>query len=192
MPKAGRCLAAPLQGKVGAKGLSKDDRLRRGSWRRDGAWTRCREALVGSHGRSHRAFIEPSRAFRTPSGNLRATFRVSRRRGAPRRGGPSHDDHPSNSPARRPIVTGGGAGIGFAIARAFARAGAQRRHRRPNGETLAHSAALIEEMGGARARRSSRRRLRGRLRANRRLDGRALRRGRHSRQQRRAFRAPAR
>ena len=46
------------------------------------------------------------------------------------------------------IVTGGGAGIGFAIARAFARAGAHVAIAGRTEATLAHSAALIEEMGG--------------------------------------------
>jgi 3-oxoacyl-[acyl-carrier protein] reductase len=46
------------------------------------------------------------------------------------------------------IVTGGGAGIGFAIARAFARAGAHVAIAGRTKATLAHSAALIEEMGG--------------------------------------------
>jgi 3-oxoacyl-[acyl-carrier protein] reductase len=45
------------------------------------------------------------------------------------------------------IVTGGGAGIGFAIARAFARAGANVAIAGRTRDTLAHSAALIEEMG---------------------------------------------
>jgi NAD(P)-dependent dehydrogenase (short-subunit alcohol dehydrogenase family) len=46
------------------------------------------------------------------------------------------------------IVTGGGAGIGFAIARAFAREGANVAIAGRNRDRLAHSAALIEEMGG--------------------------------------------
>ena len=46
------------------------------------------------------------------------------------------------------IVTGGGAGIGFAVARAFARAGAHVAIAGRTKATLAHSAALIEEMGG--------------------------------------------
>jgi 3-oxoacyl-[acyl-carrier protein] reductase len=46
------------------------------------------------------------------------------------------------------IVTGGGAGIGFAIARAFAREGANVAIAGRNRERLVHSAALIEEMGG--------------------------------------------
>ncbi len=46
------------------------------------------------------------------------------------------------------IVTGGGAGIGFAIARAFARAGTNVAIAGRTQDTLAHSAALIEEMGG--------------------------------------------
>ena len=46
------------------------------------------------------------------------------------------------------IVTGGGAGIGFAIARAFARGGANIAIAGRNKDTLARSAALIEEMGG--------------------------------------------
>jgi 3-oxoacyl-[acyl-carrier protein] reductase len=46
------------------------------------------------------------------------------------------------------IVTGGGAGIGFAIARAFAREGANVAIAGRRKETLDHSAALIEEMGG--------------------------------------------
>ena len=46
------------------------------------------------------------------------------------------------------IVTGGGAGIGFAVARALARAGANVALAGRTKETLAHSAALIAEMGG--------------------------------------------
>ncbi len=46
------------------------------------------------------------------------------------------------------IVTGGGAGIGFAVARAFARAGANVAIAGRTEATLARSAALIEEMGG--------------------------------------------
>ena len=47
------------------------------------------------------------------------------------------------------IVTGGGAGIGFAIARAFARAGGKVAIAGRSRETLVHSAALIEEMAGS-------------------------------------------
>ena len=46
------------------------------------------------------------------------------------------------------IVTGGGAGIGFAIARALARAGANVAIAGRTRDTLVHSAALVEEMGG--------------------------------------------
>jgi NAD(P)-dependent dehydrogenase (short-subunit alcohol dehydrogenase family) len=47
------------------------------------------------------------------------------------------------------IITGGGAGIGFGVARAFARAGANVAIAGRTRDTLAHSAARIEEMGGA-------------------------------------------
>jgi len=46
------------------------------------------------------------------------------------------------------IVTGGGAGIGFAVARAFARAGANVAIAGRTRDRLIHAAALIEEMGG--------------------------------------------
>jgi 3-oxoacyl-[acyl-carrier protein] reductase len=46
------------------------------------------------------------------------------------------------------IVTGGGAGIGFAVARAFARAGAKVAIAGRTKDTLVRSAALIEEMDG--------------------------------------------
>ncbi len=47
------------------------------------------------------------------------------------------------------IVTGGGAGIGFAIARAFARGGALVAIAGRTGTTLTHAAAAIEEASGA-------------------------------------------
>ncbi len=56
-------------------------------------------------------------------------------------------DHPSFT-GRAAIVTGGGAGIGFGIARAFARAGARVAIAGRAEATLRRSAALIEEGGG--------------------------------------------
>jgi NAD(P)-dependent dehydrogenase (short-subunit alcohol dehydrogenase family) len=47
------------------------------------------------------------------------------------------------------VVTGGGAGIGFAIARAFAREGARVAIAGRSKDTLAHAAASIEEARGA-------------------------------------------
>ncbi len=47
------------------------------------------------------------------------------------------------------IVTGGGAGIGFAVARAFGRAGANIAVAGRTRDTLVHAAALIEETGAA-------------------------------------------
>ena len=47
------------------------------------------------------------------------------------------------------IVTGGGAGVGFAVARAFARAGARVAIAGRTRATLVHSAAAIEEASGA-------------------------------------------
>ena len=47
------------------------------------------------------------------------------------------------------IITGGGAGIGFAVARAFARAGANVAIAGRSRDTLAHSAEVIKELGSA-------------------------------------------
>ena len=46
------------------------------------------------------------------------------------------------------IVTGGGTGVGFGVARAFARAGAQVAIAGRTGATLAHAAAAIEQASG--------------------------------------------
>ena len=87
------------------------------------------------------------------------------------------------------IVTGGGTGVGFAVARAFAGEGAHVAIAGRRQALLTHAAALIEENGGAGPDRPRGRGEPRRLRADRRRSGRAVRGGRHSGQQRRPFRA---